>query len=149
VKFCWILYAKWNIWHTNFNCAFVFALAALNNYILFLQWQHNWHLQTTSHCIYAMSCLCIPVSNAVTEWTKTTEKRTMVFVPYAFETVLDVSKPLAVALREIYRSAARMLRLWLGVPMSSGVKRGEGALGPGRNLLGGGILLINMHYEWS
>ena len=30
VKFCWILYAKWNIWQISFNCVFVFALATLN-----------------------------------------------------------------------------------------------------------------------
>jgi len=27
----------------NFNCVFVFVLATLNSYILFLHWQHNWH----------------------------------------------------------------------------------------------------------
>ena len=30
VKFCWILYAKWNIWKISFKCVFVFALATLN-----------------------------------------------------------------------------------------------------------------------
>jgi len=43
VKFYWILYAKWNIWQINFNCVFVFLLATLNSYILFLHWQHNCH----------------------------------------------------------------------------------------------------------
>ena len=27
MKFCWILYAKWNIWQINFNYAIVFAFA--------------------------------------------------------------------------------------------------------------------------
>jgi len=31
------------IWHINFDCAFVFGLATLNSYILFLHWQRNWH----------------------------------------------------------------------------------------------------------
>jgi len=43
VKFYWITYAKRNIWQINFNCGFVFVLATLNSYILFLHWQHNWH----------------------------------------------------------------------------------------------------------
>jgi len=71
VKLCWILYAKWNIWQVNFNCVFVFALATLNNSILFLHWQHQWHPYTTENLLvatYALSCLCIPVSNAVVEW---------------------------------------------------------------------------------
>jgi len=44
VKFFWILYAKWNTWQINFNCVKVFALAALNIYILFLHWQ-QWRSQ--------------------------------------------------------------------------------------------------------
>ena len=43
MKFCWILYAKWNIRQINFNCVFVSALATPNSYILFPHWQHNWH----------------------------------------------------------------------------------------------------------
>ena len=39
-----LLKFKQNIWRTNFNCVFVSALAALNSYIIFLHWQHNWHL---------------------------------------------------------------------------------------------------------
>ena len=41
------------------------------------------------------------------------------FVPDAFETVRDVSKALTPALRGIYRSTARLSRLYLTVPMSN------------------------------
>jgi len=51
----------------EFQLWFCFTWATLISYILFLHWQHTWHpyRQLTT---YALSCLCIPVSNAVAEW---------------------------------------------------------------------------------
>ena len=62
---CWILYTKWNIWQINSKCAFVFTLERLNS------WIGNTIGMLTDNLLdatYALSCLCIPVSNTVVEW---------------------------------------------------------------------------------
>jgi len=59
---CWILYAKWNIWQINFNCAFVFALERLNSWIGIVT--DNLLVAT-----YALSCLCIPVLHKMQPYT--------------------------------------------------------------------------------
>jgi len=70
VKFCWILYAEWNICQINFNCVFVFALAILNSYINFFVGNTIGILTADISLLGAdaLSCLCIPLSNAVVEW---------------------------------------------------------------------------------
>jgi len=88
-----MLYAKWNIWQINFNCVFVFALATLYSYILFLYWNRIGIL--TNHLLvatYFLSCFCIPVSNAVVEWVCSQNKPTSVFKMWKgcdFECVQD------------------------------------------------------------
>ena len=69
MQFCWILYAKLNVWQTNFNCVFVFALATLNSYIYFCI-GNKIGILTDNLLVatYALSCLCVPVSNAIVEW---------------------------------------------------------------------------------
>ena len=68
-KFCWILYAKWTVWQINFNCVFVFALPTLNSYIYFcIANTTDILVDNLLVATYALSCLCIPVSNAVVEW---------------------------------------------------------------------------------
>jgi len=49
----------------QFLLFFVFALATLNSYILFVHW-HNLH-PYRQLATYAFSCLCITVSDAVVE----------------------------------------------------------------------------------
>ena len=62
VKFCWTLYAKWNVWQININCVFVFSLAALNSYVYFCI-DNTTGIRTDNLLIatYALSCLCILV----------------------------------------------------------------------------------------
>jgi len=52
----------------QFNCVYVFALATLNGYILFLHWQRNWHpYDNLLIATYVLSCLWILVSNTVVD----------------------------------------------------------------------------------
>ena len=53
----------------NFNCVFVFALATLNAYIhLCIGNTIGILSDNLLVATYALSCLCIPVYNAVAEW---------------------------------------------------------------------------------
>jgi len=61
----------------------------------------------------------IYVGAFVIELTCLLEDISSYFVPNTFETVRDVSKALTPAQRRIYRSAARLIRLYLTVPMTN------------------------------
>ena len=69
VKICWSLYAKSNVWQINFNCVVVFALVTLSSYIYFCI-GNKIDIVTDNFLVatHALSCPCIPVSNAVVDW---------------------------------------------------------------------------------
>jgi len=50
----------------QFQLCFCFCIGNTKQPYLFLHWQHNWrsYSRQLASC-YALSCLCIPLSNAV------------------------------------------------------------------------------------